>query len=110
MRKLAIVAILIRLPAFAQGVITTIEGTDWLFPADGRPAINAPLNRSLGLDVTVDKSGNFYIADDGNQMIMRVGPDGIINVVAGNGILFSSGDGGLAVNAALADPLSVAVD
>jgi uncharacterized protein (TIGR03437 family) len=110
MRKLAIVAIVTGLPAFAQGVITTIAGTDWLFPADGRPAINAPLNRSLGLDVTVDKSGNFYIADDGNQMIMRVGPDGIINVVAGNGILFSSGDGGLAVNAALADPLSVAVD
>ncbi len=43
-------------------------------------------------------------------MVMRVGPDGIVNVVAGNGLLGRTGDGGLAVNASLNTPTSVAVD
>lgn len=97
-------------PARAQGVITTIAGTDWLFPADGRPAINAPLNSDLGLDLAIDQNGNLFVGDNGNEMVLRIGSDAIINVIAGNGIIFSSGDGGFAVNAALADPESVAVD
>jgi trimeric autotransporter adhesin len=96
--------------ALGQGVLTTIAGTDWLFPADGRPALDAPLNGGTGLDIAFDKTGNLYIADDGNEMILRVGPDGIINVLAGNSIPFSSGDGGLAINAGVLSPLSVAVD
>ena len=43
-------------------------------------------------------------------MVMRVGPDGIINVIAGNGLSFPSGDGGLAVNAGLSIPVSIALD
>jgi uncharacterized protein (TIGR03437 family) len=95
---------------FAQNVITTFAGADWLFPGDGRPAINAPLGGTLSLDLAIDRNGNYYICDEDNSMVMRVGPDGIINVVAGNGLLGTSGDGGLAVNASLNTPLSVAVD
>jgi uncharacterized protein (TIGR03437 family) len=91
-------------------VITTIAGTDWLFPGNGQAAINAPLSGTFGLDVAVDKLGNYYIADNGNLEVMRVGSDGILDVIAGNGILFSSGDGGLAVNASLFQPTAVAVD
>lgn len=98
------------MPAFAQRVITTIAGTDWLFPGDGRPAVNAPLSGRAGLDLAVDRNGNYYIADLGNIMVMRVGPDNIINVIAGNGVNFVSGDGGLAVNGALFQPTAVAVD
>jgi uncharacterized protein (TIGR03437 family) len=97
-------------PAFAQGVITTVAGTDWLFPGDGRPALNAPLSGATGLSVTVDGSGNYYIADPGNFMAMRVGPDGILNVIAGNGVNFVSGDGGPGVNASLILPTAIAVD
>ncbi|HYL78262.1 MAG TPA: hypothetical protein VEU96_28865 [Bryobacteraceae bacterium] len=41
---------------------------------------------------------------------MRVGADGIVNVVAGTGINFSSGDGGLAINACLTNPTAIALD
>src|SRR4051812_21510617 len=109
-RPVVIAALLICSPAFAQSVLTTIAGTDWLFPADGRPALNAPLNSGTGLDIAVDRSGNFYISDDGNSMVLRVGSDGVVSVVAGNGLAFPSGDGGLAVNAGLFAPSSIAVD
>ena len=56
------------------GILTTIAGTDWLFPADGLPAIDAPLNSGFGFDVVTDPNGNFYIADEGNEMAMRVDP------------------------------------
>jgi uncharacterized protein (TIGR03437 family) len=62
------------------------------------------------MDVATDRNGNFYICDTDNFMIMRVGPDGILNVVAGNGLFSRSGDGGFAVNASLDIPLGVAVD
>src|ERR1051326_788621 len=95
----------------AQRVITTIAGADWLFPGDGRPAINAPLSGALfGLDLAFDQKGNYYIADGDNLMIMRVGADGILSVVAGTGINFSSGDGGLAINACITTPVAIAVD
>lgn len=43
-------------PAFAQNVITTFAGADWLFSGDGRPAINAPLGGTLSLDLAVDRN------------------------------------------------------
>ncbi|HYL76136.1 MAG TPA: hypothetical protein VEU96_18145 [Bryobacteraceae bacterium] len=112
MRRVLSLTLLIVLatPGFAQRVITTIAGSDWLFPGDGRPAVNAPLSGADGMDVAVDRNGNYYIADFGNAMVMRVGPDGIVNVIAGNGINFVSGDGGLAVNAGLVQPTAIAVD
>ncbi len=96
--------------AYPQRVITTVAGTDWLFPGNGGPAANAPLSETFGLDLAVDRNRNYFIADDGNLNVMRVGTDGIVNIVAGNGFGFVSGNGGLAVNAGLLDPISVAVD
>ncbi len=96
-------------PAWSQ-VITSIAGTDWLFPGDGSKAINAPIGGSFGLDVAAGADGSFYIADLDNTMIMRVGTDGIIHVIAGNGFVGHWGDGGLAVNAALFNAGGVAVD
>ena len=74
---------------------------------DGGPALNAVLNRPAGLAVGPD--GSFYIADQDNQRIRRVGPDGIISTVAGNGTAGYSGDGGPATAAALNRPSGVAV-
>src|ERR1700676_4722780 len=97
-------------PAFGQQVITTFAGTDWLFPGDSRPALQAPIGGLFTLDVATDRNGNYFICDADNGMVMRVGPDGIINVVAGNGLLTRSGDGGFAVYASLDTPLGIAVD
>ena len=97
-------------PAFSQGLITTFAGTDWLFPGDPRPAVQAPIGGLLGLDVATDRAGNYYICDADNQVVMRVGTDGILNVIAGNGISVLAGDGGFAVNASLDLPTAVAVD
>ena len=96
-------------PGWCQ-VITSIAGTDWLFPGDGSKAINAPIGGSVGLDVATGPDGSFYIADPDNEMVMRVGTDGILHVIAGNGFVGHWGDGGLAVNAGLFNPDNVAVD
>ena len=96
---------------WAQRVITTIAGTDWLFPGDGRPAIAAPLSANFGLDLKTDSNGNFFVCDTANGVVIKVGSDGIANVVAGNGFRsFVSGDGGPAVNAALGQAISIALD
>lgn len=94
----------------AQGVITTFAGTDYAFPGDGGPATQAPLAGALGLSVSADSKGNFYIADGLSHRVMKVGPDGILRVVAGNGIGAFSGDGGPATSGSLLAPQSVAVD
>src|SRR5258708_38805987 len=94
----------------AQGVVTTFAGTDWLFPGDGRPAVNVPLGGTLTMDLAFDRGGNTYIAVFEDNMVFRVGRDGIINIYAGNGLNTRSGDGGLAVNASLFTPSAIAVD
>jgi len=58
--------------------------------------------------VAVDGSGNVYIA--GNQRIRKMGTNGIITTVAGNGGIGYSGDGGAATNSSLNYPYGVAVD
>jgi hypothetical protein len=63
--------------------------------------INAPVGGSVGLDVATGPAGSFYIADPDNQMVMRVGTDGILHVIAGNGFVGHWGDGGVALNAGL---------
>src|SRR5690242_11393559 len=97
-------------PAFPQQVITTVAGTDWIFPGDGKPAVQAPLGGLLAMGVAADRDGNFYIADQDNFMVMKVTPDGILHVVAGNGLLGYSGDGGPATSASMGLPVGVAVD
>ncbi len=94
--------------ASAQGVISTVAGSSRAFRGDGRPAIQASLGSVLG--VAVDTGGNVYVSDHGNQLVMKVSPTGTLTVVAGNGILGFSGDGGPATSASLNDPEDVAWD
>ena len=58
----------------------------------------------------MDAQGNLYIADTGNNRIRKIGPDGIITTVAGDGIAGFGGDGGPASQAQLNHPEGVAVD
>ena len=92
----------------AQGVIRTVAGTDYTFRANGAKATNAPLGQIPA--VAVDDAGNFYASDVTTNLVVKIGPDGILQVVAGNGLSGFSGDGGPATNAALSAPYGLAVD
>lgn len=92
------------------GIITTYagNGTMAIGPVgDGGPAINAPMGNPFGLEV--DNAGNLYIYELGNHYIWKVNTAGIITRVAGNGITGFAGDGGPALNAALAG-YNIAID
>jgi uncharacterized protein (TIGR03437 family) len=65
---------------------------------------------NVAVDVSTDRSGNLFIADQYNQRIRKVAPDGTISTVAGNGIQGFSGDGGSAINAELYNPTGVFAD
>jgi trimeric autotransporter adhesin len=93
---------------FAQSeIISTVAGNN-RFIGNGGFATAASLYYSSG--VSVDSSGNLYIADTGNNRIRKVTGGGIISTVAGNGNSGYSGDGGTAALAQLDDPSGVAVD
>ena len=105
---LVVVALALPVATGAQGVITTVAGTDWVFPSGNRPAVNAPLGLVSG--VAVDSAGNLYLTDVGNHMVFKASADGTLTILAGNGIQWFSGDGGPATSASLALPEGVAVD
>ena len=95
--------------AFAQtSYITTVAGTEWIFPSFLPAGSPAPLGNIWG--ITTDKSGTVYVADPGNEMVFRVTVAGQVSVVAGNGLRTYSGDNGPAMNAALNNPIGVAFD
>ncbi|MBK7762586.1 MAG: hypothetical protein IPI46_04345 [Bacteroidetes bacterium] len=69
-------------------------------------------------DVACDKtkkgywptSEQYIIADVNNQRIRKVDSNGVITTIAGTGIAGFSGDGGLAINAKIHNPICVEVD
>jgi len=90
-------------PAFAQGIITTVAGNGSRgFSGDGGPAVSAQLNiTDFTGGVVADAAGNLYIADTGNHRVRKIAPNGIISTMAGNGAAGFSGDGGPATSATL---------
>ncbi|HXP85573.1 MAG TPA: IPT/TIG domain-containing protein [Bryobacteraceae bacterium] len=92
-------------------VITTVAGTNTnSYSGDGGPATSASLSTPLG--IATDFTGNLFIADSGNFRLREVTTAGIINTVAGNGMVGfglgggNIGDGGPATSAELG-PASV---
>jgi trimeric autotransporter adhesin len=92
--------------------ITTVAGnySDGAgYNGDDIPATSAKLNNPTG--VSVDASGDIFIADLNNQLIREVdSSSGIISSVAGNHVGGYNGDGGTATNAELDYPVDVKVD
>ena len=89
----------------SAGNISTVAGTGRQgFSGDGAAATAAQLSNPE--DVTLDGSGNLYIADFWNQRIRKVDSAGNISTVAGGAV----GDGGAAVAARLIYPRDVAPD
>jgi DNA-binding beta-propeller fold protein YncE len=93
----------------SEGFIYKFAGTgEPGFSGDDGPAREAQLFSPLGM--AFDSEGNLYIADGLNSRIRKVDKNGIISTVAGTGIPGYSGDGGPAMEAEIATPLSIAVD
>lgn len=94
----------------ATGFISTVAGIgSGGFSGDGGAATSARLQSPY--DVTVDVSGNLFIADVSNNCIRKVtASTGIISTVAGTTSPGFSGDGAAASLAKLYQPFSIAVD
>lgn len=103
----------------ATGIITTIAGTgNYGYSGNGGAATSAMIGNPQQL--ALDGSGNLYIAEQGESVIVKVNlSTGIITTVAGGGSTsrdslnadpIIAGDGGLATKAKLSAPQGVVVD
>jgi hypothetical protein len=94
---------------YSNGNITTIAGNGIAgFAGDGGSALLSELSNPAG--VGVDNKGNIYIADGFNSRIRKIGRDGVISTIAGNGIPGYTGVGDTATVVSLYNPVSVFAD
>jgi trimeric autotransporter adhesin len=89
-----------------SATITTYAGPS--LPTSGSQATAQPIGVPQG--VAPDHSGGFYISSSTQDRIYRVGPDGVLTVIAGNGLPGFEGDGGPATSAQFNYVHGLAVD
>ncbi|MEO8172936.1 MAG: SMP-30/gluconolactonase/LRE family protein, partial [Sediminibacterium sp.] len=68
----------------AAGVVTTLAGNGQAGSGDNSVGILAGFNNPRG--ITVDRSGNIYVGDVGNQKIRKITPSGTVSTVSGSGV------------------------
>lgn len=91
------------------GIISTIAGdTTQGYSGDGGPATAAEL--SAPTFITTDNAGNVYFTDGNNNRLRMINTAGIINTIAGNGLMGYGGDGGPATAAKLNTPQGITID
>lgn len=87
--------------------VTTIppskEKIDSLAKLDSLPSFRNPVG------LTVDASGNIYVADYGNNLIRKISTDGIVSTIAGDSTRSGSSDG-MGNNASFNGPAGIVVD
>ncbi len=89
-------------------VVDTVAGNGlWGFSGDGGKASLAQLGWPI--DVAHGADGSLYISENYNNRVRRVGSDGIITTIAGNGLAGFSGDNGPAMQARLRSPSGIAL-
>ncbi len=99
----------IREVRIANGTIATIAGNGRQgFAGDGGAAVGAELWAPWG--VATDSAGDVFIGDYYNYRVRKIGTDGKISTLAGNGLTDYHGDGGPATASRLVQPKAVAVD
>jgi sugar lactone lactonase YvrE len=88
-----------------SGVVSTVAGNGSRGFFNGT-ALQSEFAGPRG--VAIDKSGNIYVADAGNNMIRMISPAGVVSTLAGTGVTgFANGPG---LNAVFSEPADVAVD
>ena len=92
-----------------SGVITTIAGNGTA-DAYGRGGLATAAHLFRPVDLVFDKSGNLYIAEDGNNMISKIATNGLITTFAGNGVNGNAGDSVAATTAQLRNPIGLVFD
>jgi len=89
-----------------DGTIQAFAGTGTLgYSGDGGPAVEAELDTPY--DVRFGPDGALYVADTGNNVIRRIGADGIIETVVGTGASGFEGDRGMASECLLNRPTGI---
>ncbi len=89
-------------------IITSIAGNGTAgYTGDGGQATLAEIN-NIGL--TMDPSGNIYLAEYQHHCVRKIDVNGIITTFAGTGVSGFSGDGGAATAAQLMGPAGVYAD
>lgn len=79
------------------GMVTTLAGDGYGYQGDGDLACRALFNQPKALAIASD--GTVYTNDQRNVRIRAITPDGMINTIAGTGVVGNLGDGGQALDA-----------
>ncbi|MFI5163358.1 MAG: NHL repeat-containing protein [Sphingobacteriales bacterium] len=87
------------------GAVSTFAGSGASGSADGTGTA-ASFNTPAG--ITIDGSGNLYVADEFNQKIRKITPAGVVTTIAGTGAVGSAN--GAAATATFNYPTGVAID
>ena len=93
-----------------QGIITTVAGSDLVYPGSSFSGLSASFGLLSGVAVS-PVTGNVYFASSSRSLILSFNPKlNSVTVVAGIGIGGYSGDGGPAAGAALNTPHQINFD
>ncbi len=87
----------------------SVAMVDWPLMTEGEEATKSPLRRPSSL--TFNAEGELFVVTDvfGVYYVLKIGTDGRLRKIAGNGVVSFSGDGGPAVDASLGDYISIAL-
>jgi hypothetical protein len=88
------------------GIVTTLAGSAGTYGSANGTGTNAYFNSPQGL--TVDGTGNVYVADTGNNLIRKVTALGVVTTIAGSGNPGSADGSG--TNATFWGPVQLSVD
>jgi sugar lactone lactonase YvrE len=91
-----------------NGTATVVARSIVLYSGDGGPATAAALNNPSGVAVAA-ADGSLLVADQYNNRIRRVWPNGTVTTVTGSGVPGFSGDDGPGAAASLFSPSAVAL-
>lgn len=89
-----------------DGTVSTLAGKNGVTGSTN--GLDTAATFDLPQSLAVDGAGNIYVADNGNNMIRKITPDGMVSTLAGNGSVGSANGSG--ASATFNSPFGIAVD